>query len=33
VEVQWIKNAPKRSITASGALPYGLGFKTTKNIN
>lgn len=33
VEVQWIKNAPKRCITASGVLPYGLGFKTTKNIN
>ena len=33
VEVQWIKNAPKRSITASAALPYGLGFKTTKTIN
>ena len=33
LEVQWIKNAPKRSITASAALPYGLGFKTTKNIN
>lgn len=33
VEVQWIKNAPKRSITASAALPYGLGFKTTTNIN
>ena len=33
VEVLWIKNAPKRSITASAALPYGLGFKTTKTIN
>ena len=33
VEVQWIKNAPKRSITASATLPYGLGFKTTKTIN
>ena len=33
VEVQWIKNAPKRSITASSTLPYGLGFKTTKTIN
>ena len=28
VEVQWIKNAPKRSITASAALPYGLGLNT-----
>ena len=33
VEVQWIKNAPKRSITASAALPYGLGLNTTKTIN
>ena len=33
VEVQWIKNAPKRSITASATLPYGLGITTTKTIN
>ena len=33
VEVQWIKNAPKRSITASAALPYGMGFTTTKDID
>ena len=33
VEVQWIKNAPKRSITASAALPYGIGLKTTKTID
>lgn len=32
VEVQWIKNAPIRSITASATLPYGLGIKTTKTI-
>ena len=32
VEVQWIKNAPMRSITASATLPYGLGIKTTKTI-
>ena len=33
VEVQWIKNAPKRSITVSAVLPYGLGLKTTKTID
>lgn len=33
VKVQWIKNAPKRSITASATLPYGLGFKTTKTFD
>ena len=33
VEVQWINNAPKRSITASATLPYGLGIKTTKTFN
>ncbi len=33
IEVQWIKNAPRRSITVSAALPYGLGLNTTKTIN
>lgn len=33
VDVVWIKNAPKRSITASATMPYGLGFHTTKTIN
>ena len=33
VKVQWFKNAPKRSITASAILPYGLGIKTTKTLD
>jgi hypothetical protein len=33
VDVMWIKNAPKRSITASATMPYGLGFNMTKTIN
>ena len=33
VKVAWIKNAPKRSITASVAMPYGTGFKATKTID
>ena len=33
VDVKWIKNAPKRSITVSGTMPYGIGFNTTKTIN
>lgn len=33
VEVAWIRNAPKRSITASMTMPYGIGLNTTKTIN
>jgi len=33
VEVAWIKNAPRRSITASATMPYGIGFNTTKTFN
>ena len=33
VKVAWIKNAPKRSITASAAMPYGTGFNATKTID
>ena len=33
VEVAWIGNAPKRSITASAAMPYGLGVNITKTFN
>ena len=33
VEVQWIRNAPKRSITASATFPYGIGLTTAKDID
>ena len=33
VEVAWIGNAPKRSITASATMPYGLGFNITKTFD
>ncbi len=33
VKVAWIGNAPKHSITASAAMPYGTGFNTTKTID
>ena len=33
VKVAWIRNAPKRSITASAAMPYGAGFNATKTID
>ena len=32
-KVVWIRNAPKRSITASAAMPYGTGFNATKTID
>lgn len=31
VNVAWIQNAPKHSITVSAAMPYGVGMNTTKN--
>ena len=33
VNVAWIGNAPKHSITVSAALPKGIGITTTKTIN
>ena len=33
VWVAWIGNAPKRSITVSAAMPYGIGVNATKTIN
>jgi pimeloyl-ACP methyl ester carboxylesterase len=33
VDVRWFNNAPKRSITVSATMPYGIGFNTTKTIN
>ena len=33
VWVAWIGNAPKRSITVSAAMPYGIGANATKTIN
>lgn len=32
VEVAWIKNAPRHSITASVVLPYGVGLTETKDV-
>ena len=32
VEVAWIKNAPRHSITASVVLPYGVGHTETKDV-
>lgn len=33
VRVEWINNAPKRSLTASTTMPYGTGLNVTKTIN